>query len=79
MRGRVGVSEQLFDLVFDLARRAVRERETRTRSGRLVKFDFDESDRSQVGGIIRLAGKAQTFLEYGTLAVCVALSVAGLG
>ena len=34
--------------------RAVRERETRTRAGRLVRFDFDESDRSQAGGIARL-------------------------
>ena len=34
--------------------RAVREREARTRSGRLVRFDFDENDRGQVAGIVRL-------------------------
>ena len=34
--------------------RAVRDRETRTRSGRLVRFEFDETDRGQVAGIVRL-------------------------
>jgi DNA polymerase I-like protein with 3'-5' exonuclease and polymerase domains len=34
--------------------RAVRDREARTRSGRLVRFDFDENDRGQVAGIVRL-------------------------
>jgi DNA polymerase I len=34
--------------------RAVHDRQTRTRSGRLVHFDFDERDRGQTGGIIRL-------------------------
>jgi len=34
--------------------RAVRDRQTRTRAGRLVRFEFDESDRSQAGGIGRL-------------------------
>jgi DNA polymerase-1 len=34
--------------------RAVRERETRTRAGRLVRFDFDDADRGQVAGIVRL-------------------------
>lgn len=34
--------------------RAVRDRETRTRSGRLVRFEFDDTDRSQVAGIVRL-------------------------
>ena len=32
----------------------MRERETRTRSGRLVRFEFDDSDRGQVAGIVRL-------------------------
>jgi DNA polymerase-1 len=34
--------------------RAVRDREARTRAGRLVRFDFDDSDRGQVAGIVRL-------------------------
>lgn len=34
--------------------RAVRERESRTRSGRLVRYEFDENDRAQVAGIARL-------------------------
>jgi DNA polymerase-1 len=33
--------------------RAVREREARTRSGRLVRFEFDDTDRSQVAAIVR--------------------------
>ncbi len=33
--------------------RAVRERESRTRSGRLVRFDFDDTDRSQVAATVR--------------------------
>jgi DNA polymerase-1 len=33
--------------------RAVRERESRTRSGRLVRFEFDDTDRSQVAAIVR--------------------------
>lgn len=33
---------------------AVRDRQSRTRAGRLVRYDFDEHDRAQVGGIVRL-------------------------
>ena len=35
--------------------------------------------RLQVALETRWRGRAQSFLEYGTLVVCVALSVAGLG
>lgn len=45
-----GVSEWLAEA----ASRAVREREARTRSGRLIHFSFDPSDRSQIAGIERL-------------------------
>jgi DNA polymerase-1 len=38
--------------------RAVRDREIRTRSGRLISFDFDANDRSQVAGIQRLGKNA---------------------
>jgi DNA polymerase-1 len=33
---------------------AVRDRESRTRSGRLVRYEFDEDDRAQTAGIARL-------------------------
>jgi DNA polymerase-1 len=42
----------------DAADRAVRDREIRTRSGRLITFDFDANDRSQVAGIQRLGKNA---------------------
>jgi DNA polymerase I-like protein with 3'-5' exonuclease and polymerase domains len=38
----------------DAGERAVRERHARTRANRLVRFEFDEKDRSQVAGIVRL-------------------------
>jgi len=42
----------------DAADRAVGDRESRTRSGRLIYFNFDASDRSQVGSIQRLGKNA---------------------
>jgi len=42
----------------DAADRAVRDREIRTRSGRLICFEFDANDRSQVSGIQRLGKNA---------------------
>jgi DNA polymerase-1 len=42
----------------DAADRAVRDRESRTRSGRLICFSFDANDRSQVAGIQRLGKNA---------------------
>ena len=42
----------------DAADRAVRDREIRTRSGRLISFEFDANDRSQVAGIQRLGKNA---------------------
>ena len=44
-----GVAEWLSEA----ARRAVRDREARTRSGRLIRFDFDLADRAQVAGTER--------------------------
>lgn len=38
----------------DAGEHAIRDRESRTRSGRLVRYEFDESDRSQTAGIARL-------------------------
>jgi DNA polymerase I len=42
----------------DAADRAITDRETRTRSGRLIYFSFDASDRSQVGATQRLGKNA---------------------
>ncbi|HYL98253.1 MAG TPA: DNA polymerase [Blastocatellia bacterium] len=42
------------DWLAEAAKRAVREREARTRSGRLIRFTFDPTDRAQVSGIERL-------------------------
>jgi DNA polymerase I-like protein with 3'-5' exonuclease and polymerase domains len=42
----------------EAAERAVRERECRTRSGRLIAFTFDANDRTQVSGIQRLGKNA---------------------
>jgi DNA polymerase-1 len=42
----------------DAADRAVRDREIRTRSGRLITFEFDANDRSQVSAIQRLGKNA---------------------
>ena len=42
----------------DAADRAVTDRESRTRSGRLIYFTFDASDRSQVGATQRLGKNA---------------------
>jgi DNA polymerase I-like protein with 3'-5' exonuclease and polymerase domains len=42
----------------DAAERAVTDRETRTRSGRLIYFSFDANDRAQVAGAQRLGKNA---------------------
>jgi DNA polymerase I-like protein with 3'-5' exonuclease and polymerase domains len=42
----------------DAADRAVTDRESRTRSGRLIYFSFDANDRSQVGATQRLGKNA---------------------
>jgi len=42
----------------DAADRAITDRESRTRSGRLIYFSFDASDRSQVGATQRLGKNA---------------------
>jgi DNA polymerase-1 len=42
----------------EAADRAVRDRESRTRSGRLISFTFDANDRGQVAGIQRLGKNA---------------------
>jgi DNA polymerase I-like protein with 3'-5' exonuclease and polymerase domains len=42
----------------DAADRAVGDRESRTRSGRLIYFSFDANDRSQVGATQRLGKNA---------------------
>jgi DNA polymerase-1 len=38
----------------EMGEMAIRDRQSRTRSGRLVLYNFDESDRGQVAGIVRL-------------------------
>jgi DNA polymerase I-like protein with 3'-5' exonuclease and polymerase domains len=58
LRKYFAVYEGVAEYLRDAADRAVRDREIRTRSGRLITFEFDANDRSQVAAIQRMGKNA---------------------